>query len=125
MCALFRDNMALVTWRRRRREKSEWLELRIPATRLTSATYTRNLSFQYPDNNKNTSYLKMISPQQQHHYTELTTRSNKRQHSYKQTHNPLRRPELERPTYLRNNIYLYIVIVILIIFNFSFNLTFN
>jgi hypothetical protein len=52
--------------------------------------------------------------QQQPYHIDLTTRSNKREHSYK-IHNPVRRTKLERPMYLRNNIYLYIYIVILIL----------
>jgi hypothetical protein len=66
---------------------------------------TSNSTFwQYPDNqlqdNKNTSYLKTITSQQQHYHTDLTTQSNKRQHSYKKKHNPLRRTKLKRPAYL-------------------------
>jgi murein tripeptide amidase MpaA len=59
--------------------------------------------------NKNTSYLKTITSQQQHYHTDFTTRSNERQYSYKKVHNPLIRTKLERPTYRRNNIYLYIL----------------
>jgi hypothetical protein len=55
--------------------------------------------------NKNTSYLKTITSQQQHYHTDLTTRSNERQHSYNKIHNPLR-TQVERQTYLRNNMYL-------------------
>jgi hypothetical protein len=90
-----------------------------------SVHVTANLRSQYPDtqvqDNRNTSYFKTITSQQQHCNTDLTTRSNEMQHSYKNIHTPKKNWTRTTNVPEKQYIHIYAVILILTIFHFRFN----